>query len=91
MDLSNMSVKMMLEYNIKKLPSETISGKECDVISMDSKTMKGKIATWKGITMKMDAEMSGMKMQTAVTSFDENAAVPASKFDVPKDIALTTR
>ena len=89
MDFSKVSESMMKEYNIKKLPSETVSGKECDVISMDSKMMKGTVATWKGITMKMDAEMSKMKITMVVTNFEENASVPASRFEVPKDVTIT--
>ncbi len=88
MDYSHLTPKLEAEYNIKKEGTEEVAGKTCDVYSMDSKMMKGRVSSWQGIPMHMDAAVSGMQMKSTVTSIEENAAIPADKFEVPAGITV---
>jgi outer membrane lipoprotein-sorting protein len=90
MSAADMGSEMAKEYNIKKEPSQTIAGKECDVYSMDNKTrqMKGTVASFQGIPMKVDQQMAGMKIHSEVVKFEENVALPAGIFDVPADVKV---
>ncbi|HET6513346.1 MAG TPA: hypothetical protein VFH43_14235 [Candidatus Kapabacteria bacterium] len=87
---ADMASDMMKEWNIKKEAPQTIAGKECEVYSMDNKTrqMKGTVATYQGIPMKVDQTMAGMKIKTEVVKFEENAPIPAGIFDVPAGITV---
>jgi hypothetical protein len=86
----DMSSQQAKDMNMKKEASQTIAGKECDVYSMDAKKMgmKGTVAMWQGIPMKVDADMSGMKVHSNVVKIEENVAMPAGIFDVPAGIEV---
>jgi hypothetical protein len=90
MSAADLGSDMAKEYNIKKEPSQTIAGKECDVYSMDSKTrqMKGTVASFQGIPMKVDQQMMGMKIKSEVVKFEENVPLPAGIFDVPAGVKV---
>lgn len=90
MSAAELGSEMAKEYNIKKESSQTIAGKECDVYSMDNKAkqMKGTIASFQGIPMKVDQEMMGMKIRSEVVKFEENVALPAGIFDVPAGVTV---
>jgi len=90
MDLSKFSKEMMKEYNVKKVGTETIIGKECDVNSMEyaKMNMKGTIYMWQGLTLKSDVDMGKIKVKTVATKFEENVSIPASKFEVPADFTI---
>lgn len=88
-DVKSMSDKMIKEYGIKKEDNETIAGKDCEVYSMDGNMGKGRFANWQGISMKMDATMMKMKIEMKATKIEENVVIPASRFEVPKDVKMT--
>ena len=87
---ADLASDMMKEWNIKKEAPQTIAGKQCDVYSMDNqkRQMKGTVASYQGIPMKVDQTMAGMKIKSEVVKFEENAAMPAGIFDVPADVKI---
>lgn len=87
---ADLASDMMKEWNVKKEPSVTIAGKQCDVYSIDNKErqMKGTVASYQGIPMKVDQTMGGMQIRSEVVKFEENAAIPAGIFDVPADVKI---
>ncbi len=89
-DMSAVTPQMAAQYNIKKEGTETVAGRECDVISMNNAKMgmTGRVATWNGIGMKSDMVVSGMPMKMVVTKIEENASIPESKFQVPPDVKI---
>jgi len=91
-DMSAVSPQMAAQYNIKKEGTEAVAGKECDVISMNNAKMgmTGRVATWNGIGMKSDMVVSGMPVKMEVTTIEENASIPESKFQVPADVKIIT-
>lgn len=78
------------EMNIKKTGTETVLGKTCDKYTIDYKKqqMKGYYLVWNGIALKTELTVMGMKTLVEVTKIDENAAVPADKFEIPKGIKI---
>jgi hypothetical protein len=86
-DLNDQVVK---EWNLKKEGKESVSGKECDKYSLEKKSlgMKGNYWVWKGIAIKMDVDMSTVKMIMEATNIQENVSVPPDKFDIPADITF---
>jgi hypothetical protein len=87
---ADLASDMMKEWNLKKEAPMTIAGKQCDVYSMDNKArqMKGTVASYQGIPMKVDQSMAGMKIKSEVVKFEENATMPAGIFDVPADVKV---
>ncbi|NJK94260.1 MAG: hypothetical protein HC905_04355 [Bacteroidales bacterium] len=67
------------------LPSETFLGKKCDVIEM----MGVKQWIYKGVPLRIESNMMGMKISETATSISEEVSVPAIRFTVPQGIAIT--
>jgi hypothetical protein len=78
------------EWNLKEEGKETFLDKECIKYSMNNSNMnmKGYYWVWKGIALKMEMEMATSGMVMEATSIQENAGVPAEKFEVPADIVF---
>ena len=87
---ADMASDMMKEWNVKKEAPMTIAGKECEVYSIDNKErqMKGIVASYQGIPMKVDQTMGTMKIKSEVVKFEENATPPAGIFDVPAGVTV---
>jgi hypothetical protein len=88
-DFENLGKEMMEEMKIKKAGNETWLGKNCEVIEMNSETLgKGKILTWKNITMLSDMTTMGMKIRAEVKELEENPAIDPEKFNIPSDVVF---
>ncbi len=76
------------KYNIKEVGKEKFLDKECTVYTMENEAqgMKAKIKVWayKGLGLKQETDISGMKITAVATDFQEGAAVLPQMFDVPK-------
>lgn len=90
-DFENLSEQMVKDMNLKKEGTEEFLGKTCEKISIDYTKMKlkGTYLVYKGIVLKMDAEMGSTKMNLIGEKFIENPEIPASKFEVPADVKIT--
>ncbi|HNZ67779.1 MAG: hypothetical protein WBK43_04245 [Prolixibacteraceae bacterium] len=82
--------EVIKEWNLKEEGTETFLDKECTKYSMNntSLNMKGYYWVWKGIVLKMDLEMATSGMVMEATNIQENAEVPAEKFEIPADIVF---
>jgi hypothetical protein len=91
MDFSDLSEQYLKSMNMSKESSQTICGKNCDVFKIDNEkmSMKGTIAIYNSIPMKMNMEAMGIPMNMIATKFEENTEIPTDKFTVPADITLT--
>jgi hypothetical protein len=92
-DFENLSEEMVKDMNLKKEGTEEFLGKTCEKMSVDYTKMKlkGTYLVYKGIALKMDADMGTMKMNLVGEKFIENPEIPASKFEVPADIKITEK
>lgn len=89
-NFEDLTDEVIKDWNLKKEGKESVLGKECDKYSMnnESMSMTGYYWVWKGIALKVDANMSTAKMVMDATSFQENANIPADKFEIPSDIVF---
>lgn len=87
MDLRKLGKEMMEEMKMKKGGNETWLGKTCEVIEMNNdKLGKGKILTWKNITMLSDMTTMGMHVRAEVKELEENISIEPAKFKIPPDV-----
>lgn len=89
-NFNDLGGSMAKEMNIKKVGSETFLGKSCDKYTIDFKKqqMKGYYLVWMGIPFKTELTVMGIKTLIEVTKIEENAAIAAEKFEVPKGIKI---
>jgi hypothetical protein len=87
-DFKNLSKEMEKKMNLKNLGRENFIGKVCDKYSIDytDMQMKGTFLVWEGIALKTDVKLSSTTMLIIAKKIQENAAIPADKFEVPSDI-----
>lgn len=90
-DFGKLSEDMMKQMHITKGSNETVCGKECTVFSMDNPDMKmkGTFAVWNNIPLKSTVDVGGMPVTMNATKVEENASIPADKFEIPSDIKIT--
>ncbi len=89
-DFENLGAEIAKEMNIKKVGTETFLGKSCDKYTIDDKKlkMKGSYLVWKGISLKTDMTVMGMKSVIVATKIDENPTITNDKFEVPAGIKM---
>jgi len=87
-DFENLTEEIQKEMKIEKIGSEKFLDKNCTKFSINNEKlrMKGSYLVWKGIPLKTDVDLGGMKMLLEATKITENADVPAEKFVIPADI-----
>jgi outer membrane lipoprotein-sorting protein len=90
-DFSNMTDEMMKQMKITKGGTEVLLGKSCQQYSMEDPTLKMKstYSVWNGIPLKSEVEISGIVAKVTATKLEENATIPAEKFEIPKDVKIT--
>ncbi len=82
-DTGRAFVKDFVEKNGgKMLPSEQFLGRTCVVFEL----WGFKTWTFKGVMLKTEGAMMGVTTTSVATKFEENASVPASVFQLPKDV-----
>ena len=84
-DLTDEAVK---KFKIKEVGKEKYLDKDCTIYTMENETqgMKAQIKVWvyKGLGLKQETDISGMKIVAKATGIDEGASVLPQIFDVPK-------
>lgn len=85
-DLAAAGEDMLKKMGGKKIGTETIAGKLCDVWEVAD--LGSKTWVWKGVPLKTQARMMGMEITTVATKVQEGG-VPQDKFKVPAGITLT--
>ncbi len=88
MDMSALTDEMKKKYDYKEEGTETVAGVEGTKFSMtfDKEKANTRIigVTYKNIMLKSEANIAGMKISLVASKFDENADVPAAKFEIPE-------
>ncbi|MBQ8061584.1 MAG: DUF4412 domain-containing protein [Bacteroidales bacterium] len=79
---------MVSKYKIQEVGKEEFLDKECTVYTMENETqgMKAQIKVWvyKGMGLKQETSLSGMKIVAMATEFKEDAMVLPQVFNVPE-------
>jgi len=72
----------------KMLPARTIAGKNCEASQVGSGGTASTFAGWKGIKLYSEVKTGMMSTISKAVKIEENAAVPASKFQVPPGYSI---
>lgn len=89
-DYERLTEEIQRDWKIKKEGNETIIGKNCIKYSYASEklSMRGIAWVWKGIALKSEFDINGIKTTMEVESVEENANVPAEKFEIPGNVSI---
>lgn len=84
----NLDEETIKKFNIKEAGKGTILDKECTIYTMENEVqgMKAEMKVWvyKGLAMKSETNISGMKLVGEMVEFEEGAMVLPQVFDLPK-------
>lgn len=81
-ELGRKSMKMLGYSDSGK--TETILGKKCEIWTGSL----GEICAWKGLALRSQTKILGMKMEEIATSISTDVKVPKDKFEVPKGLEI---
>jgi hypothetical protein len=82
------AIAMMKKMGGKKIGTETVSGKNCDI--WDVPKMMSKIWVWKTIPIKTETNVMGMQITQTATSVETDIPISQDKFNIPKGITIKT-
>ncbi|MBT3878961.1 MAG: hypothetical protein HON76_18455 [Candidatus Scalindua sp.] len=85
-ELENFAEEMLGAMGAKKTGTEEVAGKICDV--WESQMVKTKTCVWNGITLKAEAGLGKMSVNTVATEVIDGASIPKDKFEVPSNVTL---
>ena len=83
-DLEKVGEEMMKNMGGKKIGTETLLGKDCDI--WEIKKLMSKVWVWKSIPIKSEVNMMGMNITQLATSVEVNINVSANKFKIPEGV-----
>jgi hypothetical protein len=89
-NFTKLDEKTIAQFNIKKEGSEEVIGLKCDIYSLDfgNGKLKGKYYVWKGIPLKTEASVGGIKVKMEATHIEQNAEIPPSRFQIPEGFTI---
>lgn len=83
-DLEKVGEEMMKNMGGKKIGTETLLGKDCDI--WEIKKLMSKVWVWKSIPIKSEINMMGMKITQIATSVEVDIDVSPDKFKLPEGV-----
>ena len=83
-DLEKVGEEMMINMGGKKIGSETLLGKECDI--WEIKKLMSKVWVWKSIPIKSVVNMMGMNITQIATNVEVDISVSPDKFKIPEGV-----
>lgn len=85
-ELEKIGEEMMKIMGGKKIGSEVINEKDCDI--WEIKKMTAKVWVWKSIPMKTVVNMMGMNLTQTATSVEVDIDVSPDEFKIPEGIKI---
>lgn len=83
--------KIRKQYNVKKVGTSVVLGKQCDQYTMKAGDMSGEFDVWKNLTLNLTTKTGGLVTSVTTTKLEENVSIPKDKFTVPNDVKITER
>ncbi|MCF8363162.1 MAG: hypothetical protein K9G70_11125 [Prolixibacteraceae bacterium] len=83
-DVEDYSVQMIESLGYEKIGSGNVLGKKCDIYSG-----LGKVWVWKGLSLRTEVKMLGVKTIIAAESIKTNTHVPGSVFKIPSGMTAS--
>jgi len=85
-DATEIGEEMLTRMGGRKIGTETLLGKTCDV--WEIKSMNAKSWIWQGVTLKTEVNMMGKMMTTEAVRLQDNVNVPEEKLTLQKDVKI---
>jgi len=85
-DASEIGKEMLARMGGRRIGTETLLGKSCEV--WEIKSMNAKSWIWQGVTLKTEVNMMGKLMTTEAVRLQDNVNVPEEKLALPKDVKI---
>lgn len=86
-DATEIGEEMMTRMGGRKIGTETVLGKPCDV--WEIKNMNTKSWVWQGVTLKSIVNMMGKTQTTEATRLQDNVNIPEGKLTLPPNVKIT--
>lgn len=83
---NNLDKSMMDQYNMVEEGTDDVMGKTCKVYTMNYNGVKSKTWVYKGMALKSESTMAGVKTVLEVTKLEEGTEPPADVFEIPENI-----
>ena len=83
-DLEKVGEEMMTNMGGKKIGTETLLGKKCDI--WEIKKLMSKIWVWKSIPIKSEINMMGMNITSIAISVEVDIPVSPNEFKIPEGV-----
>lgn len=83
---NNLDKEIMDKYNIVEKGTEEVMGKKCKVFAMNYQGVKTTNWVYKGMVLKSESVISGVKTTFEVTKLEEGTEPPAEVFELPENI-----
>lgn len=87
-DFAKLDPQSMETNGISKEGESECLGRVCQVYVLDNPAldMNGRYEVWNKIPLKLFTRIGDSQMEMVATELEENAAIPAGVFDIPKEI-----
>jgi len=85
-DATAIGEEMLTRMGGRKIGTEAMLGKSCDV--WEIKSMNAKSWIWQGVTLKTEVKMMGKMMTTEAVRLQDNVNVPEEKLTLPKNVKI---
>ena len=82
-DWEEVGRNILEQLGYEKIGNESVNGKNCEVWEG-----MNKVWIWKGLLLKSETKMMGMRFTEISTDIKVNASIPADKFEIPDDIEV---
>jgi len=83
---NNLDKEMMAKYNMVEEGTEEIMGKTCKVFTMNYQGVKSTTWVYKGMALKSESVVAGVKTTYEVIKMEEGVEPPADVFELPDNI-----
>lgn len=83
-DLEKVGEEIMINMGGKKIGSETLLGKKCEIWEIEK--LMSKIWVWKSIPLKSEIKMMGMNITQIAISVEVDINISADKFKIPEGV-----
>ena len=85
-DLQKIGEDIMKKLGGRKIGSETVKGKDCDIWEVQK--LGGKIWVWKSLAVKSEVNVMGMNMNQIAESIETNISVSPDLFKIPEGVTI---
>ncbi len=82
----NVNMELMRSMGGKKIGTETLLGKECEVYDVEGFM---KVAMWQGLTLRSEMQMGGLTMTLTAKKLELSSDLSIAMLTPPKDVKIT--